>query len=323
MKRQLIEDFLNLPGIVGLALMDGQFRSYSYGLSLPGEDQQQLLAQGLQQILATTPSELENFSFQFAQHSIFLYKVDRGMCFLTLTQGSLSQDYSKSVAQIKRFMKADFESVATGLMMAVSPVLAFDENGPISQPLESLEAHNAMSLVNNNDKARQFAYNGDASNEFANGTSPHYSRTSTAAGNDAAMTMTRQETVFIDFNTLTPATVSEVLVAMNQLSQFTIQYLGKFIVANHWRTNCPDVDWLRQFIVAPTGTLSLDVRSKLMGGDLLSDQQQAWIRAWVSGFSQRCTKVIRDYPTLVHQQALDQNQWQLLFEPEPISPTAS
>jgi hypothetical protein len=349
MKRQLIEDFLNVPGIVGLALMDGQFRSYSYGLSLSGEDQQELLVQGLQQILETTPNELECFTFVFGQCDIFLYKVDRGMCFLVMTQGALSSDYGKSVAQLKRFLKADFDSVAEGLLTAVSPVLAFDENGPIVSAAQPEAAHEPPLPVNsvglgsfhsNGTSSHSNGYSNSYSNGYSNGHQPSAANglardlaidvpaqpreltvdtggspqhLPAADQNGRARLMSSNEMALLDLNSFKPATVSEVLVAMNQLSQFTTQYLGKFIVANHWRTNCPDVDWLKQFIVTPTGTLSLDVRSHLMAGDLLTAQQQDWVRAWVAGFSQRCAKVIRDYPNLVHQQALDESQWQLLF----------
>ena len=53
MKSQLIEDFLNLPGIEGIALIDGHTRAYVHGLPPGNEVAQQQLTEGIQQILET------------------------------------------------------------------------------------------------------------------------------------------------------------------------------------------------------------------------------------------------------------------------------
>jgi hypothetical protein len=251
MKRQLIEDFLNLPGIVGIALIDGQSRVCAYGLPEHLQPpQQQRLTQALQAILETTPVSLQSLSFNFSDQQIFLYKVDRSLTLLVLTEASLSSDYDRLIAQITRFMKTDFDTVLAVLMAIASP--------------------------------RREA--------------PGLAATESGA--------------------LTVATVEDALTAMNQLSTFTVQYLGNFIVANHWRTYCPSVAWTQQFEITAEGLIQLQSTARLAPQDQLTHQQRQWMQTWVSGFSQRCAKIIRNYLQLVQTQALEPRQWQLLFEPD-------
>ncbi|NJL86600.1 MAG: hypothetical protein HC886_12455 [Leptolyngbyaceae cyanobacterium SM1_1_3] len=68
MKRQVVQDFLNLPGIVGVALMDGRSRPYFCGVEqILNFQQREAIAQGIQQVVETTPVDLQSFSFQFCR----------------------------------------------------------------------------------------------------------------------------------------------------------------------------------------------------------------------------------------------------------------
>jgi hypothetical protein len=268
MKRELIEDFLNLPGIVGIALIDGQSHAYAYGLpTICSGEHPYGFVQGIQQIIETTPSNLESFSFHAAQHQVWLHKVDRGMTLLVITAPPLSAHYAKSIAQLTRFMKTDFEAVAQGLMAVASPVVAFEAGVPIR--IKTVAEKNWLAMP----EAHQ---------------------------NGAPEDM--------------EATLDEILIAMNRLSAFTTEYLGKFIVANHWRTHRPAENWLEQFQIATNGVISLQEGTRLCQTDILSPQQLTWIQQWVAGFSQRCARIIRDYQPLVHEHALNERQWQLLFK---------
>ncbi|MEM7066271.1 MAG: hypothetical protein AAF572_24280 [Cyanobacteria bacterium P01_B01_bin.77] len=107
---------------------------------------------------------------------------------------------------------------------------------------------------------------------------------------------------------LTTAHLDDVVAAMNSLSQVTSRYLGPQIVANHWRTyQLEDIAWLEKFDIAANGTISVvDTNPEL------SPVQLAEIRLWTKRFHQRCTRIIRDYDTLV-EQTLPVQHWQLLF----------
>lgn len=106
----------------------------------------------------------------------------------------------------------------------------------------------------------------------------------------------------------TTAHLDDVVAAMNSLSQVTSRYLGPQLVANHWRTHqLEDIDWLEKFYIAADGTISVEDTSPE-----LSPTQLAEIRLWAQRFHQRCTRIIRDYDTLV-EQTLPVQYWQLLF----------
>ncbi|HEY9884968.1 MAG TPA: hypothetical protein V6C98_15290, partial [Thermosynechococcaceae cyanobacterium] len=67
MKREVIQDFLNLPGIAGVALMDGRSRPYFCGIDQALNFQQkEALAQGILQVVETIPDSFDVFEFQFA-----------------------------------------------------------------------------------------------------------------------------------------------------------------------------------------------------------------------------------------------------------------
>ena len=126
MKSQLIEDFLNLPGIAGVALIDGHSKAYVHGLPSGNDAAQQQLTEGIQQILETTPDALESFTFCFQQDLVFLHKVDRGMALLVMATPDLSAAYGKLIAQLTRFMRTDFDAVAAALISVAQPVLILE-----------------------------------------------------------------------------------------------------------------------------------------------------------------------------------------------------
>jgi hypothetical protein len=112
--------------------------------------------------------------------------------------------------------------------------------------------------------------------------------------------------------------LKESLAAINQLSQFTTQYLGIIVVVNYWSSSRPKVDWLSQFqidrklgITVSGGSDKKPSDSKLP--DTLTVEQQQWFRDWIAAFSTRCGRVIRNYPTLLKQSNLDDRQRSLLF----------
>lgn len=87
MKRQVIQNFLNLPGISGMALIDGRNRPFFFGSGIRlNSHQQDALAQGIQQVVDTTPATFDTFSFRFSHQVVHLYKLDQGVILLVLTE---------------------------------------------------------------------------------------------------------------------------------------------------------------------------------------------------------------------------------------------
>jgi hypothetical protein len=64
MESQAIQAFINCPGIIGLALMDGRSQPHFCGIEgLLNYQQREALTQGIQQVVSTTPLEFESFTF--------------------------------------------------------------------------------------------------------------------------------------------------------------------------------------------------------------------------------------------------------------------
>ena len=90
MKQEVIQDFLNLPGITGVALISARSRPYFCGVDrLLNFQQRAALAQGIQQVIDTTPAGFECFEFQFNGYRVHLYKLDQGLILLVLALNTL------------------------------------------------------------------------------------------------------------------------------------------------------------------------------------------------------------------------------------------
>ncbi|MGB5975003.1 MAG: hypothetical protein WBG38_16885, partial [Nodosilinea sp.] len=103
MKRQVIQNVLNLPGISGIALIDGRNRPLFLGLdSGLNFHQQDALAQGIQQVVDTTPTHFDTFSFRFANQLIHIYKLSQGLILLVLVTDQVPlADYHAAIGQLK------------------------------------------------------------------------------------------------------------------------------------------------------------------------------------------------------------------------------
>lgn len=85
MKRQVIQNFLNLPGLAGVALIDGRNRPFFFGPAIQlNTPQQDALAQGIQQVIETIPAGFDTFSFRFTNQLVHIYKLDQGLILLVL-----------------------------------------------------------------------------------------------------------------------------------------------------------------------------------------------------------------------------------------------
>jgi hypothetical protein len=286
MKREVIQDFLNLPGIVGFALMDGRSRPYFCGIDRVLNTQQRVaLSQGIQQVIATTPASFEFSEFQFSDHQVYIYKLDHGVILLVLANSELAYSaYTQTLERLKTELKQDgLNVIATFRIVAGATTL--------SAPTHWNQQH----------------FSSDSS---------------VASSSVAASTLSNLSTVDSPNGTKNhpafAAELEEILSAINHLSQFTTHYLGVKVVVNYWKATRPAVDWLHNFQVERSAQISFtDRRSFTVPA--LTAEQHCWIQAWVAAFVERCTKVIRHFPKIVRQTALDDRQKTLLF-PEASDP---
>jgi hypothetical protein len=101
MKQEVIQNFLKLPGIMGVALICGQSRPYFYGFEhLLNFQQREALAQGIRQVIETMPPDFDRFEFQFNAQLIHLHRLAHGTILIALIS-DLPADYPKIMTRLK------------------------------------------------------------------------------------------------------------------------------------------------------------------------------------------------------------------------------
>ncbi|HEY9761385.1 MAG TPA: hypothetical protein V6D07_02610 [Trichocoleus sp.] len=267
MKRQVIQNFLNLPGIAGVALMDSRTRPFFCGLDATLNSQQRdALAQGIQQVVSTTPVEFDAFSFRFSGRQAHIYKLTQGVILLVLTSDQVPfEEYVSALKQLRVTLEEDlanavatFRLLAGCVTLSNSPYWAEDGTGKTSS--RELETPVAPSAA-------------------------------------------RKQTVRCE----------EILAALNHLTDFTTQYLGKVIVANTWKSSRPDNPWLMIFEIDRSGHFKLTPQAAQSAQEGLTPEQHQWLKDWVQAFVERCSKIIRDFTKILAEKALDHHQQTLLL----------
>ncbi|HEY9641877.1 MAG TPA: hypothetical protein V6C57_15425 [Coleofasciculaceae cyanobacterium] len=270
MKREVVQDFLNLPGIMGVALMHGRFRPYFCGVDQTLNFQQkEALAQGIQQVIETTPAGFEFFEFQFNGHQIYIYKLEQGVILLVLTVDNMG--YATHATIIDR-LKVELQK---------------DVN----------DAINTFRVVAGSTPLSEKNYWKSSNSE------PVLPAVLSADPEPADCLSTSLRSLSISLRDL--------LMALNHLSRFAAQYLGATVVTNHWQAARPDVEWLKQFEIDRAAQINFIGQTN--GKMMVSREQHQWIQLWVEAFIDRCSKVMRNFPKMVRQKALDAHQKLLLL----------
>jgi hypothetical protein len=128
MKQEAIQNFLNLPGLAGVALLNGRSRPYFHGFPKTlNPNQREALAQGIQQVIDTTPADFQSFEFRFTEHQVHVYKLEYGMTLLVMVHPSqVHANYHARIEEVKEILKAEEDrAIATFQTLATQP---FTEN---------------------------------------------------------------------------------------------------------------------------------------------------------------------------------------------------
>ncbi|NJN85819.1 MAG: hypothetical protein HC881_05285 [Leptolyngbyaceae cyanobacterium SL_7_1] len=130
MKREVVQDFLTLPGITGIALMDKRSRPYFYGVDrYLNFQQKEALTQGIQQVVETTPPGFEFYEFHFAGHQVYIYKLSCGVILLVLTEERLVySSYCQAIAALKAEFQDDIHNPIATFRLLVGNIV------PSTQP---------------------------------------------------------------------------------------------------------------------------------------------------------------------------------------------
>lgn len=305
MKREVVQDFLNLPGITGIALMDGRSRPFFCGVDQSLNFQQkEALAQGIQQVVETTPAGFEFYEFHFAGHQVYIHRLEHGIILLVVGGNELARpDYEHAIGRLKTELNqdagnaiADFRLLAGNLTLSNANYWKQSSTpqsaGAVGNAYRPTEPTPEPSNSSSNNTAQPSSSNGAAASSSA----PTPGSTSNAPS--------KQEE---------PVTLKELLDALNHFSQFTTQYLGATVVTNYWKTTRPKVDWLDRFQVNRSAQILLAEADLPQSSQRLSSEEHEWLQAWSGAFIERCSKVIRDFPSIIEQRALDERQKHLLL----------
>ncbi|WP_448563442.1 hypothetical protein [Trichothermofontia sp.] len=308
MKKEVIREFLNLPGIAGVALMDGRSRPYFLGVDQALNFQQkEALAQGIRQVVETTPDNFDAFEFQFATHQVHIYKLASSLILLALTNQDLVEpEYTQVVTRLKETLLEDItNATATFRLLAGNITLPGQRywggqtatttttasRSPVPPPPPPAAPAPVTPIGNRNGSTQPL---------------PKAPRPTTAPPAAPPIAPARPKVP-------ESITVADMLLALNSLSQFTTQFLGTPVIVNYWKSTRPDAEWLKGFEVSRSARIELSGSLSQGPTTALSSEQQQWIREWVAAFIKRCSQVIRDFPTLIENKALQDDQKKLLL----------
>lgn len=302
MNQEVIQKFFKLPGITGVALMDGRSRPFFCGVDQTLNFQQkEALAQGILQVIETIPDGFDLFEFQFVGYQVHIYKLHHGIILLVLTHRDLVHpEYLKIINDLKATLQEDVaNATATFRMIAGNVTLSgINYRKPDLGETETINAdiipplRQPLTLVNPSTPPVVPVKPPPPRSDSAN-----------AEGSLAAANSTESA-----------PTLKELITALNQLSQFTTQYLGTHVITNYWKSTRPPHDWLNHFQIERSAQFHFNHPTISNLHHPVDAQEREWIKAWVAAFIKRCTSVIRNFPTLVQQKALTAEQKALLFD---------
>ena len=273
MKEQVIQNFLNLPGLVGVALIDGHSRPYFCGVDKSLDFQQKAaLSQGIQQVISTTPASFEAFDFCFLQQDVRIYKLTSGVILLVVTNEGLDPPiYQEAVLQLKQTLQADpHNAVSTFRLLAGSTTLSkqqYHSNG--RPPAESKTTESIQDKLSTQDASSHST-------------------------------------------TVVAYQWHQIIATLNKVTDATARYLGKIVVANTWRSTRPEGEALENLQLDRSGYFSCSPDAKVDINEMISPEDHEALHRWVQQFIGRCSLIILDYPEMVLHQALDDQQKLLL-----------
>ncbi|MEM7793481.1 MAG: hypothetical protein AAF579_03395 [Cyanobacteria bacterium P01_C01_bin.118] len=143
MQRQLIQNFLNLPGVHGFSLIPlppEEFLGEVYSIGFPQgnePDDHPFLVEGIQEIIGTTPAFLEFCEVHFGPYQVEVHKVEEEAILLILREGERSDQYSKAVSELIQFIKADY----TALVESIQALKLEGEETPLTPASQLLTAN--------------------------------------------------------------------------------------------------------------------------------------------------------------------------------------
>ncbi len=290
MSREVIQDFLNSAGVIGIALTNRRMRPYFYGLDAVSDRTKQALGQGVLQVVENVPEGFESFEFHFADHVVFIYKLTHGLVLLVLTdRGLQTVDYRQGITKIKYLIETDTYNTVAYFKLLLGSVA--------QHSLPSTNNWNAQATIQTNQtQSTTHSVISLVTTDIVADSNP-------PKNTDSPIKLVSTKSTISDYK------LDELLIALNKLSNFTTQYLGKVVVTNYWKSSRPDSHWLAEFEIDRTGQISHLKQAAIA----CTPEQHKLIQDWVAAYIKRCKQVIRNFDQMLEQDCLDSHQKQLLL----------
>ncbi|MEL6385149.1 MAG: hypothetical protein AAFQ89_22325 [Cyanobacteria bacterium J06626_18] len=286
MKKSVIETFLNLPGMLGLALLDRHSCSYVYGTDrLQRLQQSETTVQGIQQIVSTTPADLKAFDFWFAHANVRIYKLDNDLILLVLTDKALDiQRYQTALVAMQEALQTDTENTLSLLRTLADHRVSSPQVAQPTKPFRPAPGWRPPSPPK-----------------------PLPEKIPTIASVPSLTAVPPLPSILrttYDWKTG--------ITALNALTDATAKYLGPTVTTNAWRLTRPEVPMLEKLHCDREGHFSYLADAADGSDSIISFEEHEHLEQWVQAFVKRCSLIIRDYPETVLQQSLEDSQRALL-----------
>lgn len=303
MKREVVQEFLSLPGIMSVALMDGRSRPCFYGVDERLNSQQrEALAQGICQVIDTTPASCNTFELQFVGIRAYLYKLPDSLVLMILVDDQFQPaDYRKAVVDFKTNIEGNVNTA-----IATLRYLAGTQSR--SKGMAAKGAGTATGKTGRDITTRSPSGLPTQSGLGHSGATPD-----TQSLSGGTQTYSGRNTVKgpgPDPENL--GVLRDYLNTMNELSKFAKKYLGTAVIVNYWKSSRPHVKWLDGFQIERSGQISCLAENTQLMQQGVNAQQQKWLQEWVKSFVKRCATVIRDFPRLAEAESLTPRQKEIL-----------
>jgi len=116
MNQEIIQDFLKIPGVLGVALIHGQALPYFHVKEqILKWHEKQALAQNIRQTIVKAPEEVEFFEFQALGYYAYTYKLNSNSSLLVLTDADITANKLRVLAakQLKAALQKDIDKTIT------------------------------------------------------------------------------------------------------------------------------------------------------------------------------------------------------------------
>lgn len=271
---EIIRDFLTVPGIAGIALIDGYPtpRLYSADPNLEIHQPKVFLA-NVTQILRTLNPQIKQLDYFFGTYRLYIRRMGLGFTVAVLTHRDVK--WRNSSEDLRPFCQAVQSHLKTSI--------------PLLEDWAS--ARNNHQLDGSSQK--ELHLNAVTTTEFLVPSPPSL----------PASTL-RPSSLPVSSPSL--PLLQDYLNAFNHLSTIAAQYLGSTIIGTQVKRSRPQGEILSMITIAAKGQLISEVDR------VLSPEELQALRQWTQDFRGQCSKIIRDFDTIAQAAGLTKEEVALL-----------